>query len=167
MAILAFKEKTDWFNSFLHLKSFFYSIKGACVFEGSLVQVQSSSFTAVQTGVIFPAVFWGNVTFFVLLAVRALLFYKPSSLLSLQRVPKALSHCLTYYVSLNVTFYGSHYWSDSSRCEPLYSRVFIYTHLCLPTPFWRSHPPRTTSKPSRSALPILHTWQNERMLMKQ
>lgn len=123
----------------------------------SLVHVQSSSFTAVQTGVIFPAAFWGNVTFFVLLAVRALLFYKPSSLLSLQRVPEAQSHCLTYYVSLNVTFYGLHYWSDSSRCEPLYSRVFIYTHLCLPTQLWKSRPPRTTSKPSRAALPILHT----------
>lgn len=103
--------------------------------------------------------FGETLPFFVLLAVCALLFYKPSSLLSLQRVSKALSHCLTYYVSLNVTFYGLHYWSDSSRCEPLYSRVFIYTHLCLPTPFWRSYPPRTTSKPSRSALPIHYTRQ--------
>lgn len=112
----------------------------------------------------FPAAFWGNITFFFFffffgLAVRALLFYKSSSLLSLQRVPEAQSHCLTYYVSLNVTFYGSHYWSDSIRCEPLYSRVFIYTHLCLPTLFWRSRSPQTTSKPSHAALPILHTQQ--------
>lgn len=112
----------------------------------------------------FPAAFWGNVTFFVLLAVRTLLFYKPSSLtpVSLQRIPEAQSQCLTYYVASKTyecKFMALHLmaWLNPPCAHqiPLCQTVYIHASVFAHSWFWRLCPQPTTSKRARMALPIL------------